>query len=112
MHYGKKKSWRRQPDALSNVLLGDLGVNVDVILTRTTFQNTVEDEVHTFMATVFLIASCSKIMRPVTLQKKVQEWCKGHDKEFSVFSNTSDQAFTASAGQTKVAIYMPNKICW
>lgn len=86
----KKSVWRRQFDALGNVLFGNLGswhlcgFYFDTYHLPTV--HIVAAQVHPFMATVCLIAvaSSSRIMCPVTLQKLFR--FEENDKDLKVFT--------------------------
>ncbi|MCJ8743381.1 hypothetical protein PDJAM_G00093370 [Pangasius djambal] len=64
------------------------GIHVDVTLTRPTYLNTVADQVHLFMATVFPNGSglFQQDNAPCLTAKIVQEWFEEHDKEFKVLT--------------------------
>lgn len=76
MHHRKKASWLRQCDVLGKGLLGNHCRVLDSC-------NIVADEVHLFMASVFLItvAFFSRIRHPGKLQKLV--WFKEHVVELT-----------------------------
>ena len=81
MHCRKKARWWRQCDALGSVLLGNPGSSeVMWMFTRVTYLkwyvSVLQTKLHPFMATGIsrmAVPSFSRIMRPVTLQRNVQE---------------------------------------
>lgn len=83
VHYGKKASWQRQCDVLSNVLLGNL---VDVTLTFTTYLSIVADHVQYFMEMVFP-DGCGLFQQndaPCHKAKTVQEWFEEQSNAFEM----------------------------
>ena len=85
VHYWKKASWRRQCDALGNVMLGS-AIHVDVSLTRTTYLSIIAHHVHPFMDSVFP-DGCGLFQQdnvPCHKAKIAQDWFEEHKNEVLV----------------------------